>query len=136
MSLPLNTLIEHKDVGMARPLDPRSRAHACRLTGINEATARKLEREGVLPPADTWTAADLVWAKVLTTPGLRQAGLPAKPDSIGAEDVLIAPMVSHEAAEILPTMLQALGALDRLRQFPVACLQIGRWYTDLREQWV
>ena len=63
MSLPLNTLIEHKDVGMARPLDPRSRAHACRLTGINEATARKLEREGVLPPADTWTRCCKLWVR-------------------------------------------------------------------------
>lgn len=120
---------------MARPLDPRSRAQACRLTGVHEATLRKVERDGLLPPAGQWTAIDLVWAKVLTTPGVRHDLLPAKPAVIGLEDVLIAPLLGPESAIIQASMLQGIGAVDRLRDYPVAILQIGRWFADLQDAW-
>ena len=125
----------HQDDSMARPLDPRSRAQACRLTGVHEATVRRLERQGLLSPVSEWTAIDLVWARVLTTPGLRPGALPPRPDTIGPEDVLIVPILGPEAGEITPSMLQAMGLVDRLRENPVAVLQIGRWFTSLQESW-
>jgi len=121
---------------MARPLDPRSRAQACRLTGVHEATLRKVERDGLLPPLGEWTAMDLVWAKVLTTPGVRHELLPTKPAVIDVEDVLIAPLLGPDAAIIQASMLQAMGVVDRLREYPVAVLQIGRWFAELQDSWI
>lgn len=120
---------------MARPVDPRSRAQACRLAGVHEATVRKLERAGALPPAPQWTAADLTWAKVLTSPGLRTQALPDRPRSIGAEDVLVVPLAGEARGSIHASLLQAIGAVDALRQVPVAVLQIGRWHAELSREW-
>lgn len=120
---------------MARPLDPRSRAQACRLTGVHEATVRKLERDGLLAPVAQWTAIDLVWAKVLTAPGVRHECLPPRPATIGPEDVLVVPLLGPDPALVQPSLLQAIGEVDRLRAYPVAVLQIGRWFTDLKDAW-
>ena len=96
---------------------------------------RKLERQGLLSPVSEWTAIDLVWARVLTTPGLRPGALPSRPATIGPEDVLIVPILGSESGEVTPSMLQAMGLVDRLRDNPVAVLQIGRWFTGLQESW-
>lgn len=120
---------------MARPVDPRSRTQACLLIGVNEATVRKLEREGLLPAASEWTALDLVWAKVLATPGVRPERLPARPSHLGVEDVLIVPLLGPEQGVIEASLLQAVGTVDRLRDYPVAVLQVGRWLSALQGAW-
>jgi hypothetical protein len=79
---------------------------------------------------------DLVWAKVLTTPGVRHELLPTKPAVIDVEDVLIAPLLGPDAAIIQASMLQAMGVVDRLREYPVAVLQIGRWFAELQDSWI
>lgn len=120
---------------MARPMDPRSRAQACRLTGMHEATVRKLERSGALPPIHQWTAADLVWAKVLTSPGITAARLPQRVETIGDQDVLVVPLSGPGVGTVHSSLLQAIGAVDALRDVPVAVLAIGSWHADLREDW-
>lgn len=120
---------------MARPMDPRSRAQACRLTGMHEATVRKLERSGALPPIGEWTAIDLVWAKALTSPGITADRLPERPVMINAQDVLVVPLTGPSLGAIHASMLQAMGAVDALNDIPVAVLQIGAWHTDLVEEW-
>jgi len=120
---------------MARPLDPRSRAQACRLTGMHEATVRKMERAGLLPPIDSWTVIDLVWAKALTSPGVSTNRLPPRPEVMSDQDVLVVPLSGPEIGTIHASMLQAIGAVDALRAVPVAVLAIGAWYADLREDW-
>ena len=120
---------------MARPLDPRSRAQACRLTGAHEATVRKLERRGALRPVTDWTAIDLVWAKVLTTPGVEAQRTPPPPATISPGDVLLIPTVGAEVGTIHGSLIQAIGVLDAAPDTPQLVLQIGRWHADLAQDW-
>ena len=120
---------------MARPLDPRSRAQACRLTGAHEATVRKLERRGALRPVTQWTAIDLVWAKVLTTPGVDPQRTPPPPAVISPGDVLLIPTIGAQVGAIHGSLIQAIGALDAQPDTPQLVLQIGRWHSDLAQDW-
>jgi hypothetical protein len=118
---------------MGRPPEPRSRSAAARLTGVHESTLRSLERTGDLPPATDWTPADLVWAKVLTTPGVERTALPHRPAVFAPGSYLVA---AHTPA--LSTAASLIGVVATLESLPgqsAVVLPVGDWTAAIEAQW-
>ena len=119
---------------MGRPPEPRSRAAAARLTGLHESTLRSLERSGDLPPSGEWTAADLVWAKVLTCPGVDRTALPHRPKVFAPGSYLVAGIAPGTVAGA-PSLIGVLGILEPLADVPAVTLPVGAWLAQMEPSW-
>ncbi len=118
---------------MGRPPEPRSRSAAARATGIHESTLRALERSGDLPPASDWSATDLVWARVLTSPGVDRATLPRRPDVFSAGSYLV--MAAEPVMQAAPSLIAVLAVLEQLGSQPAVTLPVGRWREEMEQRW-
>jgi hypothetical protein len=118
---------------MGRPPEPRSRSAAARVTGIHESTLRALERSGDLPPAPQWSAADLVWARVLTAPGVDRATLPRRPDGFLSGSYLV--VAADPVMQTAPSLIAVVAAVEQLGSQPAVTLPVGRWREEIEPLW-
>lgn len=118
---------------MGRPPEPRSRSAAARVTGIHESTLRALERSGDLPPASDWSAADLVWARVLTAPGVDRATLPRRPTGFPASSYLV--VASDPVLQTAPSLIAVIAVLEQLGSQSAVTLPVGRWREEIELLW-
>lgn len=118
---------------MGRPPEPRSRSAAARVTGIHESTLRALERSGDLPPASDWSATDLVWARVLTAPGVDRATLPQRPAVFADGSYLV--VASDPVMQAAPSLIAVLAVLEQLGSQPAVTLPVGRWHEEMEQRW-